>query len=175
MKKLLFTLSLALILLPSMAQERDEGFWLAVQASGAPAFCGNKTNAVYGQVDIVAGYRVSEFFKYGIGVSPRMIFANAKYSTAFPAGSLGKNLDILAYLDFRGNFVSQKDRKAVPYWNIDLGYKPVYGAFASPTLGYRFGGIRSSFLVGITYTYQYIFGVLNVPVHSAGLKIGYEF
>ncbi|MBR5905752.1 MAG: hypothetical protein IKZ51_04780 [Bacteroidales bacterium] len=186
MKKLLFTLSLALILMPSMAREHkdfkyddfeslDKGFWFALQASGSPAFCGNSSQAFYGQVDFITGYRVSEFFKFGIGFSPRMVFTYSKYSMGFPPGWLSKDLDILAYLDLRGNFASQRTRKAVPYWNIDLGYKPLYGAFASPTLGYRFGGPRKNFLVGVTYTYQHIFGELNLPVHSAGLKLGFEF
>ena len=181
MKKLFIALCLTLMALPVVAQEDnssiDKWFLFAVQATGAPAFANNGTNAVFAQADLILGYRFDEFFKVGVGVSPRYLIANTPIGSAnfFPPAKWG-SFDLPVYLDLRGNIVSQESRKAVPYWNVDLGYEIGHGLYASPTLGYRFGGPRNDFLVGLTYMFTYTKGSFQTfLVHAVGLRVGFEF
>lgn len=130
---------------------KENGFWCAAQIGA-----GFGDTAFLAQLDIIGGYRFSEFLRIGIGVSPRMGLKS-----------------IPLYFDARGNIISQMDRMYSFYWNAEIGYAIDDGIYLSPGLGMRFGGIRHNFLVSVNYTMQ---GFKDVGVkHFAGVRIGYEF
>ncbi len=182
MKKLICILSLALMLIPaslSAQTQNDSGFWCAASITPAAAFASNSSRATFAQADVVVGYRFSEFFKVGVGVSPRYVIpVNSNTSMMFPKGQFGK-IDLPLYLDLRGSLMSQADKKVVPYWSVDGGYGIGQGFYASPTLGIRIGQSRGSFLVGLSYLFQhYDYSKVSMAdqlVHAAALKLGYEF
>lgn len=184
MKRLLFILSLALILVPSavFAQEenpvsfpnQDKGLWFAAQLAPAAAYAAG-TRATIAQVDLLVGYKFSEFFKIGAGVTPRYVVpVNENVSMMFPPAVYG-GVDIPIVLDLRGSILSQKNAKVAPFWSLDAGYTLGQGPCASPTLGVRIGNPKGSFLAGLKYLFQYYGGALNVPAHAVGLSVGYEF
>lgn len=176
MRRLILILSLALMMLPAMAQEHtgyklpdapkrakyidfpslDKGLWFAVQATPA-AFL---NAGLSGRADLILGYRAGEFFRFGPGISP---------------GLVNGSFNLPVYLDIRGNLISQESRMAVPYWSIDAGYtfgQEVKGLYASPTVGVRVGMPRNDFIAGLTYILQLVPGS---ALHAVGLRIGYEF
>lgn len=130
---------------------KDDGFWCAIQIG-----TGYGDTAMVYQLDIMAGYRFSEFLKVGLGASPRIGLKS-----------------VPVYLDVRGNFIPQIDRMYSFYWNLDLGYAIKDGIYLSPGVGMKFGGVRHNFLVGLNYTLQG-FETANTK-HFAGIRIGYEF
>lgn len=179
MKKLILIAGLVLTMVPALAQNHkdytlpetpqrsryidypslERGFWFAVQAT--PAF--TTQEGFTAQADFIAGYRTGEWFKVGVGVSPKFS-ANAGFG-------------LPVYLDLRGNIISQESRMAVPYWSFDAGYtfSPVNaGLYVSPTVGVRVGMPRNNFIAGITYILQTLPGG-SAPSHGAGLRVGYEF
>lgn len=130
---------------------KESGFWCVAQIGASYG-----DTASFAQLDIIGGYRFSEFLRIGFGVSPRMGLKS-----------------IPVYFDARGNIISQVDRMHSFYWNADLGYAIDDGIYLSPGLGMQFGGIRNNFLVGVNYTMQ---GFKTVGVkHFVGVRIGYEF
>ena len=130
---------------------KDAGWWCAIQIGISYG-----DTAILGQLDIVTGYRLSEFLKIGIGVSPRVGLKS-----------------IPVYIDVRGNIIPQVDRMHSFFWKVDVGYALNDGIYLSPGLGMQLGGIRHNFLVGANYTLQ---GFKEVsPKHFAGIYIGYEF
>jgi len=151
------------------------GWWCAVQANGGIAATNEAAYSIIAQLDIINGYRFSEFFKIGIGFSPRFYFPQP----GFPVTDTPRILNVYSvpvYLDVRGNFISQEDRAFAPYWNIDVGYAYGEGLFLSPCVGMRFGGIRNNFIVGISYTVQdHYGGDFRGLLHIFGLRVGYEF
>ena len=183
MKRLFLVVSLALTLVPALAQNHkdytlpevpkraqyidfeslDKGLWFAVQATPI-LFIGNGFGA---QADIVAGYRTGEWFRLGAGISP-----------GFASGSFS----LPVYLDLRGNLITQESRMAVPYWSLDAGYnfgRDFKGIYASPTVGVRVGGPRNDFIAGVTYILQFVqdpWSYASVtPLHAIGLRLGFEF
>ena len=178
MRKILTVILFALMLVPSFAQNHkdytlpdepkrgkyidfpslDKGLWFAAQL--APAYATVLGPSV--SVDLIAGYRTGEFFKFGPGISPT--FSGAGF--ALPV-----------YLDLRGNLISQESRMAVPYWSLDAGYTfgSYKGLYVSPTVGVRVGMPRNNFIAGLTYILQQVGPGGFVPAHGVGLRIGYEF
>ena len=125
-----------------------------------PAF---GTEGVTAQADLIAGFRTGEWFKAGLGVSPKYVVNQG-----------GVVLPI--YLDLRGNIISQESRMSVPYWSFDAGYTvgSLYkGLYLSPTAGVRVGMPRNNFIAGLTYILQQT-GPGDFA-HGVGLRIGYEF
>ena len=182
MKKLLMIVSLALMMVPALAQnhtdytlpempkrakyidysDQEHGFWFAVETTPAMGF--SKTGSSFCiNGDIILGYRVGEFFRLGAGVSPRY-------------AAIGrKNFGLPVFLDLRGNIISQESRMVVPYWSLDGGYSFIQkGIYASPTIGIRAGMPRHDFIAGLTYIFQQD-AINNAIFHAVGLKIGYEF
>ena len=179
MKKFLMIIGLALMLVPSFAQNHtdyklpdepkrgkyidfpslDKGFWFAVQAT--PAIGLGRAGGFWASADFIAGYRTGEFLKVGVGVSPRF------------DGIAGFALPL--YLDLRGNIISQESRMAVPYWNVDAGWTFFEnGIYVSPTVGVRVGMPRNNLIAGLTYIFQHA----SIPYgnfSAIGLRVGYEF
>lgn len=154
---------------------KQKGWWCAAQLSGALATTGDNLYAGVFQLDFVNGYRFSEYFKVGVGFSPRIYAAG----NDFPLDDnklLFGIYSLPVYVDFRGNFISQEDTMFAPYWNIDLGYAINEGLYFSPCVGLKFCGIRHNFLVGINYTLQgHNAGDFNKPINLIGIRVGYEF
>lgn len=179
MKKLIAILAFGLVMIPALAQNhtgyklpeepnrakyidfpsQDQGLWFAAQFTPAIGFGGAR--GIWAAADLIAGYRTGEFFRFGLGISPRFDQIS------------GFGLPV--YVDLRGNIISQESRMAVPYWNVDLGWAfNNNGVYFSPTVGARIGMPRNDFIVGLTYILQH--SIYAGRVFSAvGLRVGYEF
>ena len=132
---------------------RTRGFWAGIELSGGASVSPDFNSMYPVELAVIPGYRFSEFFAAGVGFGFRYYFRNAnmRYDREFGyapgSGESGKVLlsdDNYAwafplYLDLRGNFLSSKSRRAVPYWSLDAGYTINDGVFVSPTLGLRIG------------------------------------
>ena len=178
MRKIIITLAIILLAVPAMAQNHTgyrlpeepkrakyvdyssltQGFWFAAQLSTG---VGSRQGA-FTQADLIAGYRASEFFRFGPGVSPQV-------------GGSGFAMPI--YMDFRGNIISQESRMVVPYWSFDAGYtvgRFVKGLYLAPTGGIRVGMPRNDFIAGLGYVFQGL-GAGVKPSHGFALRLGFEF
>lgn len=154
---------------------KNTGWWIAAQLSGALATTSNNSKAGAYQVDIINGYRFSEFLKVGIGFSPRIYSS----SVEFPRSD-GKMIfgvySLPIYADVRGNIISQEDRMFSFYWSADMGYTVNEGLFFSPGVGLRLGGIRHDMLLGLFYSLQeHRAEAYKGVLHMFGVRIGYEF
>lgn len=183
---------------------RTRGFWAGIELSGGASVSPDFNSMYPVELAVIPGYRFSEFFAAGVGFGFRYYFRNAnmRYDREFGyapgSGEPGRVLlsdDNYAwafplYLDLRGNFLSSKSRRAVPYWSFDAGYTINDGVFVSPTLGLRIGDrVRHHFLIGISYLGQD--ADLKVPaldsrpglgdgherrfIHALRLRLGYQF
>lgn len=184
---------------------RTRGFWAGIELSGGASVSPDYNSMYPVELAVIPGYRFSEFFAVGVGFGFRYYFhnANMRYDREFrPYFSVGidpgKELvseDNYAwafpiYLDLRGNFLSSKSRRVVPYWSLDAGYTINDGVFVSPTLGLRIGDrVRHHFVIGINYLGQD--ADLKAPAldsrpglgdgherrffHTLRLKLGYQF
>lgn len=147
------------------------GYWTAVELNGGSTTMFNRKNIQPIEIRWINGYRFNEFLKAGIGVGGKYFINNDKVrSSSIP-------WTFPVFLDLRGNIISQQDRGAVPYWSLDAGAEIRGGFYFSPTLGYRIGEPRNSFLIGITYSLstQDTWKKDNENIHSVSLKLGYEF
>lgn len=184
---------------------RTRGFWAGIELSGGASVSPDYNSLYPVELALIPGYRFSEFFAVGVGFGFRYYFRNAnmrydrEFAQSFVAGiEPGKTLlrdDNYAwafpiYLDLRGNFLSSKSRRVVPYWSLDAGYTINDGVFVSPTLGLRIGDRwRHHFLIGISYLGQD--ADLKAPaldsrpglgdgherrfIHALRLRLGYQF
>jgi len=143
---------------------RNQGFFAAAQVSPTVFFSYLGKARYVTQLDFVAGYRVNEFIKVGVGVSPKISFDNFSKAISY----------LPIYLDLRGNFIPQEDRMFSPYWNLDVGYTLNAGFTIAPTLGLKFGGLRNNFLVGLGYVGQSMAND-RLFINGAVLRLGYEF
>lgn len=152
---------------------KQTGWWCAAQLSGAFA-SGKDGRALMTQVDLINGYRFSEFLKVGIGLSPRIY--PYTYRMEMNDGMTFGIYSLPIYLDVRGNIISQEDTMFAPYWNFDLGYSINEGVYVAPSLGVKFGGIRHNFITAIFYNLQgHRYLDSNQVLHAIGVRIGYEF
>jgi hypothetical protein len=151
--------------------ENDKGFWNSTDAMCGVSVRLTKIDLPFFCFSSVNGYRFNEFLRIGIGVSIKYYLNNddVRYSSipwTFPL-----------YLDVRGNIIPQESRFIVPYWAFDLGQEIRNGMFFSPTLGIRFGENRSSYVLGISYSYNRLKAKNNSDKYRnfIGLRFGYEF
>lgn len=194
---------------------RTRGFWAGIELSGGASVSPDYDSMFPVELAVIPGYRFSEFFSVGVGFGFRYYFRNAnmRYDRKFkdvPIGSpesfgrknIPAGMDRVlvsddnyawafpVYLDLRGNFLSSKSRRVVPYWSLDAGYTINDGVFVSPTLGLRIGDrTRHHFLIGVNYLGQD--ADLKAPsldsrpglgdgherrfIHALRLKLGYQF
>lgn len=150
---------------------KENGYWTTVELNVSSTTMFNRKNMQPMNVSWINGYRFNEFLKAGIGFGSKYFIRNDKMRLS----SIPWTFPI--FLDMRGNIMSQQDRGAVPYWSVDIGGEIRGGFLFSPSLGYRFGASRSSFLIGISYTLsQYdTWRKSNESIHGMSLKLGYEF
>ncbi|MEG1729215.1 MAG: hypothetical protein RR280_06710 [Bacteroidaceae bacterium] len=149
----------------------DNGYWCSIEVSGGATVQFKRRNMSFGGIAVINGYRINEFIRAGIGFGTKYYINNkdVRHSSipwTFPL-----------YVDLRGNFISQDNRTLVPYWSFDIGAEIRDGFFCSPTLGLRIGEKRSSFLVGVSYSYNEMKTLRhkNKGRSLLLLKIGYEF
>lgn len=138
---------------------KETGYWFGALLDGYLVTAGNGIAGAT-QLNIINGYRFSEFLKVGIGVAPRYYFIG------------GQAFSLPIYADVRGNFSPQTDAMFAFCWSADLGYTLNEGIYVSPFIGVRTGDIRHNFTAGISYILQ---GHEVGPIHLVGLRIGYEF
>jgi hypothetical protein len=189
MKRFLLTTVCLGILLPVVAQndirlpERpnrptyksystvDTGFWNAIEMNGGTSVRFNHRNIQDVEVMYTAGYRISEFIRVGAGIAVRNYVNNQEVR--------GTDIDWSCpiFLNARGNIISQESRTAVPYWSVNLGGVVRDGFYFSPTIGYRFGQERNSFLVGLSYDLEnlYVTSGERSTENFVMFKLGYEF
>lgn len=151
--------------------EYEKGYWLAGELAGGSTAYFKGDNIGYSQLTVINGYRFSEFLRVGIGAGFRYYINNdnRRFKSnpwSFPV-----------YLDVRGNIISQRVDRVAPYWSLDAGVAICDGFFVSPTIGIRFGGNRSNFLLGLSYLAQDVkyYTDSNKMIHLVSLKLGYEF
>lgn len=152
-------------------EREDKGFWCAVEAEGGSSVMVHSTNMQYVNMSFTGGYRLSEFLRLGAGLGVRMYVNNADVRDT------DNKFGIPIFANARGNFISAYDRDGVPYWSFNIGGITNDGFFASPTIGYSFGGLRNNFLVGVNYTITCFRNSQkdDVAYSYFGLKVGYEF
>ena len=156
---------------------QDQGFWCAGQSLTSAVFIGAPQIAVSEQISAVAGYRLSEYIRFGLGVGVK------KYINGYPVAStnLPEGLIMPIFFDARGSLLLQATaRRLVPYWDFAAGYAVGEGAFASPSLGIRIGGLRHNLLLAVNYTLQqckapYLDYNESLTLNSFGIVVGYEF
>lgn len=158
--------------------KNETGFWFAAELQGGVTVRPNKHNMQFGELDVVAGYRISDYVRVGVGIGGRYYGGNHD----FRANS--GEFSVPIYANVRGNFIPTEYRKVVPYYSFDLGGALRDGVFLRPTIGLRIGEPRAAFLIGISYLGQSTKmwkDDATKPTKEdkffsgVSLKIGYEF
>ncbi len=149
----------------------NSGFWCAVEAEGGSSVMVQSTNMQYVGATWTGGYRVNEFLRIGAGLGVRYYVNNADVRDT------DNKFGVPIFANVRGNFISAYDRNSVPFWSVNIGGITNEGFFASPTVGYSFGGLRNNFQIGINYTITSFKNCTkeNTAYSYFGLKLGYEF
>lgn len=190
MKKIFFVFVALLVSAASFAQYRNvvlpekpktagfkdysvqsSGFWGAIEAEGASSIMAHSTNMQAVAMTFSGGYRINQYLRLGAGLGCRYYVNNADVRDT------DNKFGVPIFANARGNFISAYDRDGVPFWSLNVGGITNEGFFASPTLGYSFGGLRNNFLVGVSYTIT-SFKAYNKKDRAYsyfGIKLGYEF
>lgn len=162
---------------PKTANYRDysteeKGFWCAAEVDAGSTVKFKGKNAQMASATYTAGYMFNQYLKAGVGFGAKYYFNN---NDAIRNTSIKCSFPIFA--NARGNIISQDDRGAVPFWSFSVGGAIRDGFFFSPTIGYRIGETRNSWLIGISYTFSEIpsYPDCDKNVSSFTLKLGYEF
>lgn len=149
----------------------DKGFWFAVEAEGGSSIMEHKPNTQYVGATFTGGYRLNEYLRFGAGFGCRCYVNNASVRNA------DSKFGIPIFANVRGNIVSASERDGVPFWSLNVGGITNEGFYASPTIGYSFGGLRNNFLIGVNYTISTFTNPVgaNTAYSYLALKLGYEF
>lgn len=159
--------------------ERNSGFWISPELSGAYSCRFNHSNFGFVELDVTAGYRFNEFVRLGAGIGARYYLDN----NAVRKSNIAWTMPVFA--NIRGNMMATNYRNVVPYYSVDLGGTVRDGFLFRPTVGLRVGQQRSAFLVGLGYVGQdlksYYVNKMGIIfdkrkfVSFVTLKLGYEF
>lgn len=155
--------------------EYDRGFWFGFDLYGGISTnvnSSNRGNSGITELDATIGYRVNEFFRFGVGAGFRYYTNSSNIreksgAWAFPV-----------FLNVRGNLIPGYERKVVPYYSLSSGVTIQDGFMIRPTIGARFGALRrSAFLLGLSYNGQTLKDPLSKTRFQSfvTLNIGYEF
>lgn len=160
-------------------QPKDNGWWCAVEGhAGAVFFRPQAYEGLFG-ISFTNGYRFSEYARLGVGFGVTATKYDEEFLNRyeFPYKLQGATLPL--FLNVRGNILSQKERKCVPFWNADIGFAFLKNLFFFDAgIGMRVGGNRHAFVLSANYIGR------MVDVHyrkesnfSNGImfKLGYEF
>jgi hypothetical protein len=150
---------------------KDSGFWCATDFEAGSSIMVNSHNMQYLNLAFTGGYRFNEYLRLGLGMGVRYYVNNAAVRDT------DNKFGIPLYVNARGNFISAYNRDGVPFWSLNVGGITNEGFFASPTLGYSFGGLRNNLQVGLSYTFTTFqnYRKSNVAYSYFALKVGYEF
>ena len=150
---------------------QQSGFWCAIEGEGASSVMASSRNMQFAALSFTGGYRLSQYLRLGAGLGCRYYVNNANVRNT------DNKFGIPIYANARGNFISASDRDGVPFWSLNISGITHEGFFASPTIGYSFGGLRNNFLVGITYCITSFknSSKTNMGYSYFGIKLGYEF
>lgn len=165
--------------LPEKPQQReykdygssDKGFWCALELEGGSSIMSDLPNMQHVTMTFTGGYRISEYLRLGVGAGARMYVNNADVRNT------DNRFGVPVFANARGNFISAYDRDGVPFWSMSVGGITNDGFFASPAVGYSFGGLRNNFQIGLAYTiasFKDCEGT-NRAYSYFGLRLGYEF
>lgn len=149
----------------------DTGFWGAVQGFGASTLFIDARCTQLAELDLVGGYRFSQYLKVGLGLGARYYFNNTRLRDS----SIEWAMPLFATV--RGNFIHEGYRNVVPYYSIDVGGAVRDGFMWRPAVGIRVGQPRNAFTLALTYMGQnltYKDGK-DKYVSALGLTVGYEF
>lgn len=149
----------------------DCGYFVAIEANGGSTVMFKRRNTPFIGADVVNGYRFNEYLRVGVGLGAKVYTNNDEVRKS----SIPWTFPI--YADVRGNMVSQRSRSVVPYWNLNIGTECRDGFFFSPIIGLRVGENRSSFLIGVGYSYNQMetFRSSSEGRDLVVLKLGYEY
>jgi len=152
-------------------EQEDDGFWCAIEAEGGSSIMEHRKNMQYANLSYTGGYRLNEYLRLGVGLGLRIYVNNANVRNT------DNKFGVPIYANARGNFISAYDRDGVPFWSVNVGGITGEGLFASPMIGYSFGGLRNNFLVGLSYTITSFRNSQkeNVAYSCFALKLGFEF
>lgn len=153
----------------------QHGFWAALEAELGTTAMPQSRNMQSAGLQVIAGYRVSEFFRMGVGIGFRNYVNDPGVrdrgdAWAFP---------IFAHL--RGNIVTQEVYHAVPFWSLSAGAAVRDGIMFQPNIGVRFGTDRNAFTLALGYHYQQMNTTYDKQinekdnVNGVALTLGYEF
>lgn len=153
--------------------ELNVGFWFSAEIGEAISCNINSGNYTFTELDVIGGYRLNEFLRFGIGLGARYYNNNHyRYSSI----SLGMPI----YATVRGNIIPNEYRNVVPYYSFDIGASIRDGFMFRPGVGIRVGQNRNAFLVNLSYLGQNIISIENSLRKNkftsfVMLKVGYEF
>ena len=149
----------------------EKGFWCAVEGGAGSTVEYGMRNAQIANLTFTGGYRFCEFLRVGAGIGCGYYFNNSDIR------STDNQTNIPVFANARGNIISQESRTAVPFWSVSLGTRVNDGWFARPSIGYRFGELRGSFLLSVCYEIGKIklIDTEKKVCSSFHLSLGYEF
>lgn len=149
----------------------NSSFWCALEAEGGSSIMVHSPNMQYVGATWTGGYRINEFLRVGAGLGVRYYVNHADVRNT------DNKFGVPIFANVRGNFISAYDRDGVPFWSVNIGGITNEGFFASPAVGYSFGGLRNNFQISISYTITSFKNCAeeNTAYSYFGLKLGYEF
>jgi len=151
-------------------EELDRGYWVAAEATCMPTLMHEQPNFIQAGISVVNGYRFSEFFKAGVGVG---VVYTTNMANINPDK---KRFYIPLFLELRGDILSSRLYKTVPFWKADFGYQFGNGLMANVGPGLRVGEKRNAFTLSAGYSFLQLPLPSDVVSYSGVfVHIGYEF
>ncbi len=155
---------------------QDKGWWCAVEIHAGMVWYRPKTYEGLWGLTFTNGYRFSEYFRLGVGFGVSILQYDYNYVGQFPYKIF--TLEVPFFMNMRGNLFSQKERKCVPFWNVDIGYLIVRKFMFDVGIGIRAGGIRNNFVLSVNYIGRMVEPHYNQESKFSNgilMKLGYEF
>jgi len=153
--------------------EFNSGFWVSIEIGEALSCNIKGGNYTFTELDVIGGYRLNEYLRFGIGLGARY-YNNNKFRFSDIAWGMP------IYATTRGNIIPSEYRNVVPYYSFDIGASIRDGFMLKPGIGLRIGQNRNAFLINLSYLGQNIISIennlrKNKFTSFVMLKIGYEF
>lgn len=156
---------------------KGSGFWGAIESTTAYSCRFNEPNAGFEEISVAGGYRVSEFFRIGVGIGGRWYWNSSKLRT----NKMEWSMPIFGTI--RGAFIDHAYRTTTPYYSLDIGGAIQDGFMIRPAIGLKIGELRNAFTIALAYTGQVMYATNSyhakngkqTMVSMISLKLGYEF
>lgn len=154
--------------------EYDRGFWCGVDLYGGIStnIGDNSKNGELCELDVVGGYRLNEYLRFGIGFGARYYFQNSNIRHG------GMEWSFPIFANVRGNLISDYERRVTPYYSFSIGGAIQDGVMVRPTIGLRISDLkRSAFMLGVSYLGQSLARPDGKDKFQSfvALNVGYEF